>query len=139
MAEQKKEEFLDEIEDSDLDQDELIDIDAEAAELEKLDISKDAIAVIARNSEGSIRDSLTILDQCILSFNNENINVESVNQTMGLTSQSFLLDLYINIVNGDIINANKVMHNIYKNGSCRSGQKLIFISDINISYSSCIY
>ena len=28
MAEQKKEEFLDEIEDSDLDQDELIDIDA---------------------------------------------------------------------------------------------------------------
>ena len=37
MAEQKKEEFLDEIEDSDLDQDELIDIDAEAAELEKLD------------------------------------------------------------------------------------------------------
>ena len=37
MAEQKKEEFLDEIEDSELDQDELIDIDAEAAELEKLD------------------------------------------------------------------------------------------------------
>ena len=89
----------------------------EIAELEKLNISKEAISVIARNSEGSIRDSLTILDQCILSFNNENINVESVNQTMGLTSQSFLLDLYINIVNGDIINANKVMHNIYKNGA----------------------
>ena len=61
----------------------------EIAELENLDISKEAIAVIARNSEGSIRDSLTILDQCILSFNNENIDVESVNQTMGLTSQSF--------------------------------------------------
>ena len=37
MAEQKKEEFLDELEESELDQDELIDIDAEAAELEKLD------------------------------------------------------------------------------------------------------
>ena len=37
MAEQKKEEFLDEIEESELDHDELIDIDAEAAELEKLD------------------------------------------------------------------------------------------------------
>ena len=37
MAEQKKEEFLDEVEESELDQDELIDIDAEAAELEKLD------------------------------------------------------------------------------------------------------
>ena len=37
MAEQKKEEFLDEVEEAELDQEELIDIDAEAAELEKLD------------------------------------------------------------------------------------------------------
>ena len=33
MAEQKKEEFLDDIEESELNQDDLIDIDAEAAEL----------------------------------------------------------------------------------------------------------
>ena len=37
MAEQKKEELLDDIEESELNQDDLIDIDAEAAELEKLD------------------------------------------------------------------------------------------------------
>ena len=37
MAEQKKEEFLDEVEAAELAQDELIDIDAEVAELEKLD------------------------------------------------------------------------------------------------------
>ena len=104
----------------------------EIAELEKLNISKEAIAIIARNSEGSIRDSLTILDQCILSFNNENINVESVNQTIGLTSQSFLLDLYINIVNGDIINANKVLHNIYKNGAA---PKQIIDDLLNVTYS----
>ena len=104
----------------------------EIVDLEKLDISKQAISVIARNSEGSIRDSLTILDQCILSFNNENIDVESVNQTMGLTSQSFLLDLYINIVNGDIINANKVLHNIYKNGAA---PKQIIDDLLNVTYS----
>ena len=104
----------------------------ELAELEKLNISKEAIAVIARNSEGSIRDSLTILDQCILSFNNENIDVESVHQTMGLTSQSSLLELYINIVNGDIINANKVLHNIYKNGAA---PKQIIDDLLNVTYS----
>ena len=83
--------------------------------LDWLDITKEAITVIARNSEGSIRDSLTILDQCVLSFNNENIDVESVNQTIGLTSQSILLDLYINIVNGDIINANREENtNVFK-------------------------
>ena len=99
--------------------------------LEKLDVSKEAIRVIARNSEGSIRDSLTILDQCILSFSNENIDVESVNQTMGLTSQSFLLDLYINIVKGDIINANKVLRNIYKNGA---SPKQIIEDLLNVTY-----
>ena len=104
----------------------------EIVDLEKLDISEQAISVIARNSEGSIRDSLTILDQCILSFNNETITVESVNQTMGLTSQSFLLDLYINIVNGDIINANKVLHNIYKNGAA---PKQIIDDLLNVTYS----
>ena len=101
-------------------------------ELEKLDISKDALTIIARNSGGSIRDSLTILDQCILSFNNETITVESVNETMGLTSQSFLLDLYINIVNGDIINANKVLNNIYKNGAA---PKQIIDDLLNVTYS----
>ena len=104
----------------------------EIAELEKLNISKEAIAIIARNSEGSIRDSLTILDQCILSFNNENIDVEGVNQTLGLTSQSFLLDLYINIVNGNIINANKALHNIYKNGAA---PKQIIDDLLNVTYS----
>ena len=102
------------------------------AELEKLDISKEAIRVIVNNSEGSIRDSLTILDQCILSFDNENIDVEMVNQTLGLTSQSFLLDLYINIVNGDIINANNVLHYIYNNGAA---PKQIIDDLLNVTYS----
>ena len=104
----------------------------EIAELEKLNISKEAIAIIARNSEGSIRDSLTILDQCILSFNDENIDVESVHRTMGLTSQSSLLELYIKIVYGDIINANKVLHNIYKNGAA---PKQIIDDLLNVTYS----
>ena len=101
-------------------------------ELEKLNISKEAINIIARNSEGSIRDSLTILDQCILSYNNELIDEDSVNQTIGLTSQSFLLDLYINIVNGDIVEANKVLHNIYKNGAA---PKQIIDDLLGITYS----
>ncbi len=104
----------------------------EIVQLEKLEISKEAIAVIARNSEGSIRDSLTILDQCILSFNNENIDLESVHQTIGLTPQSSLLELYINIVNGDIINANKLLHNIYISGAA---PKQIIDDLLNVTYS----
>ena len=46
--------------------------------------------------------------------------------------QSFLLDLYINIVNGDIINANKVLNNIYKNGAA---PKQIIDDLLNVTYS----
>ena len=101
-------------------------------ELEKINISKDALTIIARNSEGSIRDSLTILDQCVLSFNNEKVDVESVNQTIGLTSQSFLLDLYLNIVKGDIIEATSVLHNILKKGAA---PKQIIDDLLNITFS----
>ena len=104
----------------------------EVVKLEKLDISKEAITIIARSSEGSVRDSLTILDQCILSFNNESIDVERVNKTIGLTSHSFLLDLYINIVNGDIISSVKALHIIYKNGTA---PKQIINDLLNVTYS----
>ena len=40
---------------------------------ENIDISDEAIKIISRNSEGSIRDSLTILDQCILGVENSKI------------------------------------------------------------------
>ena len=101
-------------------------------ELEKLNVSDDALTIISRNSEGSIRDSLTILDQCILSFNNERIDVEIVNQTLGLTSHDFLLDLYLNIVNGDIIKANSFLHSIYKSGAA---PKQIIDDLLNITYN----
>ena len=58
--------------------------------------------------------------------------MKSVYQTMGLTSQNSLLELYLNIVNGDIINANKVLHNIYKNGAA---PKQIIDDLLNITYS----
>ena len=104
----------------------------EIVELEKLDISKDALTIIARNSEGSIRDSLTILDQCVLTFNNKNVNVEDVNQIIGLTSQSFLLELFLNIVNGDIVKAIKTLNDIYIKGA---NPKQLLEDLLNVTYN----
>tara|TARA_B100000579_G_C22769956_1_gene823453 strand:+ start:24 stop:1253 length:1230 start_codon:yes stop_codon:yes gene_type:complete len=104
----------------------------EIVELEKLNISKDAITIIARNSEGSIRDSLTILDQCILTFNNKNVGVENVNQIIGLTSQSFLLELFLNIVNGDIGKATTILNSIYIKGA---EPKQLLKDLLNITYN----
>ena len=76
-------------------------------------------------------DIKKIKDEYLNKLDND-LNIESVNQTIGLTSQSFLLDLYINIVNGDIINANKVLHNIYKSGAA---PKQIIDDLLNVTYS----
>ncbi|MAH88861.1 MAG: hypothetical protein CMJ06_02280 [Pelagibacterales bacterium] len=101
-------------------------------ELEKLNVSRDAITIIVRNSEGSIRDSLTILDQCVLTFNDKNVSAENVNQIIGLTSQSFLLDLFFNIVDGDIVKAVKTLKDIYIKG----GNPKQLIEDLlNVTYN----
>ncbi len=84
--------------------------------LENLTISDEAIQKIARNSEGSIRDSLTILDQCVLSANDNNIEVENINQTLGLTSEIFLLELFLKVVEGEIQMAVKCLEEIYIKG-----------------------
>ena len=101
-------------------------------ELEKLNISKEALSIIARNSGGSIRDSLTILDQCVLTFNNKNVSVEDVHQIIGLTSQSFLLELFLNIVNGDIVKAIKTLNDIYIKGA---NPKQLLEDLLNVTYN----
>tara|TARA_E500000178_G_scaffold319325_1_gene341492 strand:- start:182 stop:1411 length:1230 start_codon:yes stop_codon:yes gene_type:complete len=101
-------------------------------ELEKLNISKEALSIIARNSGGSIRDSLTILDQCVLTFNNKNVSVEDVHQIIGLTSQNFLLELFLNIVNGDIVKAIKTLNDIYIKGA---NPKQLLEDLLNVTYN----
>ena len=100
--------------------------------LEKIEMSVEAISIIARNSEGSVRDSLTILDQCILSFADKKIEAESVNQIIGVTSENYLLDLYFKIIQGEIILAIKLLKEIYIKGP---DPKLIVEDLLKITYN----
>ncbi|MAJ24317.1 MAG: DNA polymerase III, subunit gamma and tau [Rickettsiales bacterium] len=97
--------------------DEIIDYLKKIVELESLDISDEAINIISRNSEGSIRDSLTILDQCVLSTENNKVDIENVNKTIGLTSESHLLDLFLKLIDGEIDLAIKFLNKLYTKGA----------------------
>ena len=83
---------------------------------ENIDISDEAIKIIARNSEGSIRDSLTILDQCILGIENSKIDSYQVNKIMGFTNNKNLLDLFKNIIEGNISTSVEELNKIYYQG-----------------------
>ncbi|MCJ8275320.1 MAG: DNA polymerase III subunit gamma/tau [Bdellovibrionales bacterium] len=57
---------------------------------EGIEFDDSALWVIAKQAKGSIRDSLTLLDQ-IISFSNKKLSLESVMSILGLTDRQLLL------------------------------------------------
>ena len=71
---------------------------------EKIDIDKDAVALIVRAADGSIRDGLSLLDQAIT---NQNIKIDtkSIITMLGLAEREKIFDLLEKILEGDSLNA----------------------------------
>lgn len=66
---------------------------------EKLQLSEDAALLIARISDGALRDALSILDQC--AGYNEPITVNTVSKAAGLLGKDYLFELSDAILNED--------------------------------------
>ena len=74
------------------------------AEKEKGKISEDAIKLIARTSEGSVRDSISLLDRALISQSiNENKQIEEpdVRLMLGLADKSKVISLLKEILSGN--------------------------------------
>ena len=74
------------------------------ADKEKGKISEDAIKLIARTSEGSVRDSISLLDRSLISQNiNENKQIEEpdVSEMLGLADKSKVIALFKEVLSGN--------------------------------------
>ena len=73
------------------------------SEKEKAKINEKALMLIAKASEGSVRDALSILDQAISTFNilGEEIIETSVRTMLGIADRSRIIDLVRFIIDGD--------------------------------------
>jgi DNA polymerase-3 subunit gamma/tau len=73
------------------------------SEKEKAKINEKALMLIAKASEGSVRDALSILDQAISIFNvlGEEINETSVRTMLGIADRSRIIDLVRFVIDGD--------------------------------------
>ena len=73
------------------------------SEREKAKINEKALMLIAKASEGSVRDALSILDQAISIFNvlGEEINETSVRTMLGIADRSRIIDLVRFVIDGD--------------------------------------
>ena len=86
------------------------------AELEEVTAEEDAITMIARAADGSVRDGLSLLDQAI-AMSDGSITTTQVRDMLGLADQSRTTDLLSKIFAGEIKDALAITDDLYKSGS----------------------
>ena len=81
-------------------------------------ISGDAIRLIARTSEGSVRDSISLLDRALISQSINNIQIEEseVRQMLGLADKSKIIYLFMEVLSGNDKDALKLLHELISDG-----------------------
>ncbi len=84
---------------------------------ERVTAADDAIAMIARAAEGSVRDSLSILDQAIAMAGGKTVTATQVRAMLGLSDRGRILDLMETLVAGDIANALSLLDALYRDGA----------------------
>lgn len=67
----------------------------------EIDVEEDALRVIARNADGTMRDALSLLDQCI-SFSDGVVKYEDAIQILGIVNLDIIFEIVDNIIHKDI-------------------------------------
>ena len=89
------------------------------ANKEKGKISGDAIKLIARSSEGSVRDSISLLDRALITqtFNdNKEVKEVDVRQMLGLADKSKIISLLKEVLSGNESGALSLLREMINNG-----------------------
>src|SRR5262249_8949480 len=86
------------------------------AEKERIKVEPEALALIARASEGSVRDSLSLLDQAIAHAAGP-VRAEDVRQMLGLADRTRTIDLFEAVMKGDAAAALKELREQYDTGA----------------------
>ncbi len=85
---------------------------------EDINIDNNAIQLIAKSSEGSVRDALSILDQAnIINIEKNNISAENIRKMLGLADKDKLIELIKNIIDGNEKTSSLVLDEIFDYGS----------------------
>ncbi len=93
---------------------------------EKGNVSDDALKLIVKISEGSVRDALSLLDRALLSIDSEKkLDLSTTQKIFGYFDKSQLIDLFNLILKGD---ENKVIEN-YRKIYDQGVEPKIFLND----------
>jgi len=98
---------------------------ANIAAKEQVEIEPEALGVIARAAEGSVRDSLSLLDQAIAHAAGP-VRAEEVRRMLGLADRTRVIDLFEQLVRGDIAGAFREFREQYDTGA----DPIVVLSDL---------
>lgn len=88
----------------------------EIANSEGIDVETEALSMIARAAEGSVRDSLSILDQAI-AHSDGKVTGETVRSMLGLADKAQIIDLYEHVMKGETAAALALFRDLYNTGA----------------------
>ena len=86
------------------------------AEREQVEIEDEAIRLIARAADGSVRDGLSLLDQGI-ALGAGTVTAEQVRGMLGLADRTTVFDLFDKLMAGDIKDVLDKMQALYRDGA----------------------
>ena len=92
---------------------------------EGVEIEPEALGIIARAAEGSVRDSLSLLDQAIAHAAGP-VRADAVRQMLGLADRTRVIDLFEQLARGDIASAFREFRDQYDTGA----DPIVVLSDL---------
>ena len=98
---------------------------ANIAAKENVDAEPEALGIIARAAEGSVRNSLSLFDQAIAHAAGL-VRADAVRQMLGLADRTRVIDLFESLARGDIASAFKEFREQYDTGA----DPIVVLSDL---------
>jgi DNA polymerase-3 subunit gamma/tau len=98
---------------------------ANIAARENVEVEPEALGIVARAAEGSVRDSLSLFDQAIAHAAGT-VRADAVRQMLGLADRTRVIDLFGSLVSGDIAAAFKEFRAQYDTGA----DPIVVLSDL---------
>ncbi len=83
---------------------------------EGITASDDALRYVAKAADGSMRDGLSLLDQCISFYLGQELTLDKVEEVLGAVNTEVLSKLFNNIVSGDVSAVMSYIEDLIMNG-----------------------
>jgi DNA polymerase-3 subunit gamma/tau len=98
---------------------------ANIAAKENVEVEPEALGIVARAAEGSVRDSLSLFDQAIAHAAGP-VRADAVRQMLGLADRTRVIDLFDSLARGDIASAFSEFREQYDTGA----DPIVVLSDL---------